>query len=71
MNTATISNIVEMPIQQRIQFVEDVWDSIAKSPDMVEIPEWHKQELATRLKSYLKNPNEVSTWQNVKKRILD
>lgn len=71
MNTDTLSNIVEMPIEERIQFVEDVWNSIAKSPDSVEIPQWHKQELETRLQSYLENPNAGATWQDVKKKILD
>lgn len=71
MNTTTLSNIVEMPIQERIQFVEDVWNSIAELPNAVEIPQWHKEKLETRLQSYLENPNKDSTWQEVKKRILD
>ena len=56
-----------MPIQQRIQLVEDIWDSIAGMPQAVEMPEWHKQELENRLAAYHANPNEGSPWQEVNK----
>jgi putative addiction module component (TIGR02574 family) len=70
MNTITASDIAEMPIQQRIQLVEDIWDSIAEMPEAIEIPEWHKKELDERLKAYHANPSEGSPWNDVKKRIL-
>jgi putative addiction module component (TIGR02574 family) len=70
MKTISASEIAAMPIQQRIQLVEDIWDSIADMPDAVEIPEWHKQELEKRLEAYHANPGEGSPWQDVKKRIL-
>jgi len=70
MKSISASEIAEMPIQQRIQLVEDIWDSIAEMPQAVEIPEWHKRELEKRLEVYYANPNEGSSWQDVKKRIL-
>ena len=70
MNTITASDIAEMPIQERIQLVEDIWDSIAELPESVEIPQWHKEELDQRLAAYHANPREGSPWKDVKKRIL-
>ena len=70
MKSITASEIAKMPIQQRIQLVEDIWDSIADMPEAVEIPEWHKKELEKRLEAYHANPNEGSPWKDVKKRIL-
>ena len=70
MKSISASEIAEMSIQQRIQLVEDIWDSIAEMPQAVEIPEWHKRELEKRLEVYYANPNEGSSWQDVKKRIL-
>jgi len=71
MKMITASEIAEMPIQQRIQLVEDIWDSIAEIPEAVEIPQWHKQALDQRLEAYHANPSEGSPWKDVKKRILD
>ena len=70
MKTLTASDIAEMPIQQRIQLVEDIWDSTAEMPEAIEIPEWHKKELDKRLESYHANPSEGSPWKDVKRRIL-
>jgi putative addiction module component (TIGR02574 family) len=70
MKTLTASEIAEMPIQQRIQLVEDIWDSIAAMPEAVPVPEWHKQELEKRLEAYHANPHEGSPWQEVKQRIV-
>jgi len=70
MKTITASDIAEMPIQQRIHLVQDIWDSIAELPDSVEIPQWHKEELDKRLAAYHANPSEGSPWKDVKKRIL-
>ena len=42
MKSITASDIAEMSLEQRIQLVEDIWDSIAEIPEAVEIPSWHK-----------------------------
>lgn len=70
MKTLTLSEIAEMPIQQRIQLVEDIWNSIAAKPEAVPVPEWHKQELEKRLQAYHSNPDEGSTWSEVKQRVV-
>lgn len=69
MKTLTASDIAEMSIKQRIQLVEDIWDSIADLPEAVELPQWHKDELDKRLAEFHNNPNEGSPWKDVKKRI--
>ncbi len=70
MKQITVSDIVEMPIKERINLVEDIWDSIAELPETVEIPDWHKAELDRRLEAYHKNPKAGSPWSDVKKRII-
>ena len=70
MKTLSASDIAEMPLQQRIQLVEDLWDSIAEAPEAVEIPPWHRQELEKRLEAYHADPSEGSPWADVKRRII-
>ncbi len=70
MNTLSVSDLAEIPIDQRIRLVEDLWDSIAESPEEVEIPAWHKTALEKRLKAYYASPNEGLPWPEVKQRIV-
>ena len=71
MKQITVADVVGLPVEERIELIEDVWDSIAEVPDAVEIPLWHKKELERRLRAYHRNPNAGSPWPEVKRRILD
>jgi putative addiction module component (TIGR02574 family) len=53
----SVSDVAEFSVAERIQFVEDVWDSIAELPDQVELPEDVKKELDKRLESYHRSPD--------------
>ena len=62
-------DILNMSISERIQLVEDIWDSITEVPEAVSLTDSQKKELDNRLDSYHKNPKEGSPWEQVRKRI--
>lgn len=66
----SVSDVAGFSVAERIQFVEDVWDSIANLPDQVELPEEAKKELDRRLEAYHRNPESGSPWEEVRQRIL-
>lgn len=70
MKKISASEIAEMPIDERIQLVEDIWDSIAESPEAVSVPEWHKEELEKRLDAYHATPTEQTPWSEVREKLL-
>jgi putative addiction module component (TIGR02574 family) len=69
MEKITISDLLELSISERIQLVEDLWDSIATVPEAVMLTEAQKEELDRRLDAYHKNPDAGSPWESVKERI--
>ncbi|MBT9137719.1 hypothetical protein B9J77_00365 [candidate division NPL-UPA2 bacterium Unc8] len=64
------ADLLELSVSERIQFVEDIWDSIATMPEAVHITEKQKEELNRRLEAYHRNPNLGSPWNEVKERII-
>lgn len=46
---ALLDEILRLPVNERLQLVEALWDSIAATPDAVPVPDWHKTELDRRL----------------------
>jgi putative addiction module component (TIGR02574 family) len=66
MNTKTLSNVLELPVEERIKLVEEIWDSIAEFPEAVPLTEEQKNELDRRLELYRNNPNELMDWDRVK-----
>ncbi len=47
-----IANLNTLPIDQRIQLVEDLWDSIAQDKAVLNITKDQKAELDLRLEAY-------------------
>lgn len=69
MRRISLAEILELPIEERIQLVEDVWDSIAEVPDATPLTDEQKAELDRRLDAYNKNPAAGSSWEIVRERI--
>ena len=67
---AEFSELLTLGLSERIQLVEDLWDSIAAEAESLPLPDWQKQELMRREAEYARNPGLVSTWEEAKQRIL-
>jgi putative addiction module component (TIGR02574 family) len=52
MTLLEMKNVLEMPVEQRILLVEDVWDSIRPQSQRLAVPESHKRELERRFLKY-------------------
>ncbi len=53
---------------ERLQLVEDLWDSIAKEDVVSPIADWKRDELRRRKERYLQHPASGRTWEQVKQR---
>jgi len=67
--TIATADILELSVSERIQLVEDIWDSVAEAPEAVPLTEDEKAELDRRLDAYHQDPNEGSPWGIVRERI--
>jgi putative addiction module component (TIGR02574 family) len=65
----TAADALGLSIPERIQLVEDIWDTIAAETDAVELTEEEKRIIDERLEAYHKNPSLGSPWEEVYKRI--
>ncbi|MFN9697030.1 MAG: addiction module protein [Dolichospermum sp.] len=61
-------NILQLTIAERIQLVQDIWDSITVDADNVTISDAQQKELERRLELYYQNPHQVSSWEEVKQK---
>ena len=62
----TQAEIDAMPLEEKLELSEALWDSIYASTEPPTEPEWHKKLLDERLKE--SNP-QFDTWDNVRKRL--
>ncbi len=64
--TNALNEIVALSIEERINLVQDIWDSIAADKACVDLTDVQKQELERRTADYEANPENVMTWKEVK-----
>lgn len=58
-----------LSVAERILLVEELWDSIASSPEAFTLTDAHRQDLDRRLEQYRDNPKAGSPWKEVKTRL--
>ncbi|MBA3404780.1 MAG: addiction module protein [Gemmatimonadaceae bacterium] len=65
--SALLNEILDLPADERLQLVEEIWDSLALSAESVPVPDWHKAELDRRLD----DPSDHATlsWEDVQIRM--
>ena len=60
----------EMSVEDKIEYVQALWDRIAANESQVPVPEWHREALSERLADYHANPNQGRSWEEVEAELL-
>jgi putative addiction module component (TIGR02574 family) len=67
--TQILQDILNLSVSERILMVEAIWDSILENDETLGISDETKQLLDDRLSSHINNPDQGSSWEDVKSRI--
>ncbi|HZM06015.1 MAG TPA: addiction module protein [Candidatus Saccharimonadales bacterium] len=69
MNKFSVSALLQLPVPDRLQLVEDIWNSIADAPEALELTDEDKRLIDERLAARQRDPEAGSSWQEVYDRI--
>ncbi len=69
MERVRMGDLLELSVSERIQLVQDLWDSVAKVPEALSLTDEQKKELDLRLDAYRKDPDAGSPWEVVSERL--
>jgi putative addiction module component (TIGR02574 family) len=69
MTTTVLAEIAQLSVAERIQLAEDIWDTIASTPDEFALPDTQRDELDRRLQAYRDNPQPGVSWQQVQQSV--
>jgi putative addiction module component (TIGR02574 family) len=72
MPTSAISTeYLKLSVSERIQLVEDIWDSIvAEASETIELSKAQKDELHRRVAEHRADPSTAVPWEQVKSRLF-
>ena len=69
MGGSLLDQISKLPLAERSELVEDVWDSIAAEAEELPVPESHREELARRREAHREQPGRTRSWEEVRRRL--
>lgn len=59
----------DLPIEEKIAYVQALWDLIAEEPGAVPVPDWHRAVIAERLAEARSSSASVRPWSEVRAEI--
>ncbi len=66
MSPTQLEEILSLSVEERIQLVEAVWDSITEHPESLPVTEAQRKELDRRLADHLRDPHAARSWSQVR-----
>ncbi|MGH7474972.1 MAG: addiction module protein [Longimicrobiales bacterium] len=69
MSSVPIEELLKLSVAERIQLVEDLWDSIAADPEGLPLTEAQKAGLDRRLEEHRADPKSAVPWEEVRERL--
>ena len=67
--SANLSQILKLSVHERILLVEAIWDSIVGEKNNYQLSDEQIHFLEEEIVAYGKNPEEGSSWEEIKNRI--
>ena len=67
--STTIDEFTKLPLPQRLEIVEKLWDSIAADPERLPVTAKQAEELDRRLAAHEANPGEGVAWEEIRARL--
>ena len=65
-----LASVFQLSREEKLQLVEELWDSIAQEELQQPLAQWKIDELTRRKEAFLKDPSTARSWEQVKERIL-
>ena len=60
--------IDRLSVRDRLDLIEQIWDSLPEQVEPLDIPDWHAAELATRRSRAAESPGVGKPWREVLER---
>jgi putative addiction module component (TIGR02574 family) len=60
-----------LSVEDKIDYVQALWDRIAANEAQVPVPDWHRELLGERLADYRATPDQGRSWEEVEADLLN
>ena len=61
--------ILSLSVSDRLQLLEEIWDSLIETPEAIPVSDAQRKELARRRRAHARNPSATKSWAQVRARL--
>ena len=61
--------IQSLTVADRLQLLEEIWDSLVETPEAVPVTAAQRKELTRRRRAHARNPSAAKSWAKVRARL--
>ena len=61
--------ILSLSVADRLQLLEEIWDSLAETPEAIPVTDAQRKELERRRRAHARNPSAAKSWAEVRTRL--
>lgn len=61
--------IRSLSVADRLQLLEEIWDSLVETPEAVPVTDEQRKELERRRRAHARNPSAAKSWAEVRARL--
>ena len=65
-NIMSISEVKRLPLAEKLQIMEAIWDDLRAQAERVPVPQWHRDLLDERRKAVEEGREELLNWDKIK-----
>ena len=67
--SVAIEEILNLGVKERLELLEEIWDSIAAHPEAVPLTAAQRKELDRRKRKHKRDPSQAKAWSEVHNRL--
>jgi putative addiction module component (TIGR02574 family) len=60
---------LSLSAEDRLQLIEEIWDSLVATPELIPVTEAQRRELARRRRAHARNPSAAKSWSEVRAKL--
>jgi putative addiction module component (TIGR02574 family) len=67
--STVLKRALSLNVADRLQLIEELWDSLAVTPEAIPVTDAQRKELARRRRAHARNPSAAKSWEQVRAKL--
>ena len=67
--STVMKRALSLNVEDRLQLIEELWDSLAVTPEAIAVTDAQRKELARRRRAHARNPSAAKSWEQVRAKL--